>query len=598
MINLEHANDRSRLARTVWHHYNEQELYRASRRETVVNHAGALHLLRQFGGVGSRTPMWGNLIQMGALSHTISVAFSRPKYKVVANTPDAIPTVDRLQAFLNRYTELLGLDEITEQVGLDSFFGFGIIKVAEGMLSPAARMATGLSVGPSIWRISQDDFVWDGSATKWSDVSYMGDIFTVPLSEAQSFQPFLEYNPEDTLALTEHTLQFNRTDSILHGNAAQTFYTPQAMVRLIELYFPHSGMIATWAANTTSFNEISGKPLWVRPYQGHHSGPYSIVSHVKVPDNIIPAAVVDGTKEHHFLFNDLAETSAEAARSAKYNPIYEMGSNQDMDKLLHAKDRSPIGVSDITKISGWEMPGPRQDQTAYMHATLSMFKEFQGNLDDTLGLAPTSKTARQSQLIRSATTVRQAMLRRNMQKMMSAVGLKLGQLALTSPNLRLTIHHPTARGFSRNLSWAPVEDLPRVDNIDEFAVEVVPYSMEYQEPEARLQSIQEAVQAIALIQQLVQAGAPLDLAEFVEMQADYRDLPEIRRLYLDLMPEMKEQVQQAAKSSSAMDMVARSQKPNGDYTRHNVSERTNSGGMNAALAQAQSNPDPSQGGVG
>lgn len=578
MIDPRDPDARMRLAQSMDYWHNYQERFRARRREAVLCHAGVMDRLADLGVKAERREdVWANLVQMAAQAHMITLAFNRPAYKVVAEQPEALSMQDTAEVFLNRYTELIDLESVAREVALDSFFGYGVIYTSVGMLPPRAANAVGQQIGPCCWRVSQDNFLYDGTAATWSEVKYMGHFYYAPLNEAKQFAPFLAQNPEGTAALQEYNTSA-KTSSKLNDAYSSTYYSPEAVVRLVDVYFPGSNLIVTWPANSTTFSEVKDDPLWVRENTGHPAGPYDVVSHVDIPDNLLPAAPIDSTIAHHFLFNDLAEANANAARSAKVNPIHEVGSERDMSRLMTTRDREQVAVTNIQKIGLWEQPGPRPDQTAYQLATLQMFKEFSGNLDDTLGLNPTASTARQSQLIRSANNARAAEARRRMDRCMHSVGLKLLHLGLKSDTLRMSLRKPLGRGFTLDVSWLTRSEFPRDENVEHYLITVVPYSMEFKHPEQRLQSINEGIMLIFQALQLAMQGLPIDLPAFVEMQASYRDAPELRRVLMDLLPEFADRIENGA--------IARQMDPNkGVYTRLNQSTQTNGGGLTQAMTQ-------------
>lgn len=581
MIDPSMPAHRSRLAKSLDHWWGEMDRYRKERRETILNYAadpGASQGLGVDESQGKKR-VWGNLIQMSALAHTIPLAYNNPGYKAIPISPEADAVAPRLQEFLNRWVSIIELGNTARMVAMDSYVGWGIIRTNVAKLPPRAAYAIGQVVGPYAKRISQDHFLLDGSATDWADVGYMGDLTDVPLDEALEFGPFLEFNPEGTANLEEFARQAVNDDSRIHTGAVRE-NTAQAMTRLVEVYFPAAGVTAIWPANDNRFGSVSDPPLLIRPFEGHHSGVYDVLSHLDVPDNLVPIAQSSSTKQLHFLFNELAEVTANQALEAKVNPVFEIGSERDMERLENADDRKPVGVSNIQKIGIHEKPGPTQGQTAYMLGTLSMFKEFSGNLDDTLGLSPTAPTATQSQLIRQATGIRAADARRRMDAMMSLVGRKLAHLALVDHELTLPARQRLGgTELDLDMSFVSHADIPRPANADAFLIDVVAQSMEFRAPEARLAQLNEAVQVIFQAMTMVAQGAPLDMSKFVEMQADYRNLPELRDLFSQLLPEHE------ANRAAARDGNFDPNKPRGLYTRVNQSESTNSGDLTEQLTQ-------------
>lgn len=588
-IDPENPTDRVRL-RSSFDYWNRQnQRYRLARRELVLNIAGSnsayadslgVDLVSRKNGSG-----WNNLMQQAAIANAIQLAYGAPRYLALAKTNDADSIAPRLQSFLNSYSKLINLGKISRMVANDAFVGYGITKTWPGRLPPGARETVKQPIGPMCYRISQDNFLWDGSATQWDYVSYMADTYIVPLREARQYQEFLDYNEEGTKGLMEYTYNQNYTDSLIHTNATRRFNS-QPMTRLMYVYLPYSGIEVFWPANNLTFSQVGDKPLLVRKWTGHHNGPYDILSLLDIPDNLIPATTSESVRNLHYLVNDLQDICANQAREAKIVPVYETGSQRDADRLDSAEDRKPVGVSNIQKIGQWERPGPTQSQTSYMAAATQMFKEQAGNMDDTLGLGQTAATATQSSLIRQRTNARTEESRNRMEEMMTNIGEKLAHLALNDQTLTLPMRQdiPGVEHIKMDVSWLPPQMMPRPQSIVEYDIDVVHGSMAPRDPQARLAQLNEALGQVAQFAQLVAQGVPIELDEIVKIQAEYRDLPELTKVTSSLLQHVAMQRMQTGApqpSTSSSDPSS----PNGNYTRTNVSERTPQGAMQQNLTQ-------------
>lgn len=591
MINPEDANDRIRLSSSMDYWHRQMVGYREDRRETILNLTGSTQAAQALGvSVNKRKRQWGNLLQMSANSNAMILAYNTPRYLALPNTADADQAAPHLQAFLNRYSELVNLGDIARQIAVDAFAGWGIAKVAHGMLSPGARMATGSVGGPMCWRVSQDNFLFDGTATSWDYVSYQADMYLVPLKEAQNFEEFLAYNEEGTRGLQEFTLlnNGNSTDSRIHTNPTRN-YTAQGMTRILYCYLPHSNLEVFWAANRTNLFQVREKPLLVREWRGHHNGPFSVMSMLDIPDNLIPVAKCESTKQLHYLFNDLADITANQGREGKIVPVYETGSQRDMEKLESGDDRKPVGVSNIQKIGIWEKPGASQSQTAQMLSVYQLYKEVAGNLDDTLGLGPTAGTATQSALIRQRTSATAADARRRMDDLMTGIGEKLAKLALIDENLTLPVRNQIpGTDHYEDVSWHPVGAFPRPQNVMEFNIKIVPESMAYRDPMTRLQNLNEGMTQIIQAAQVVAQGVPLDLEAIVKIQAELRDEPLLLRVHDPLLQQL--QMMRLAQNAQGTtpaggETIAPVDPTKGQYTRTNVSQRSNQGAMVQNMSQ-------------
>lgn len=585
MINPESQTDRGRLSKAMKFWYTQHSVYRDSRAEGIKNYIGTPLTSSIFQLESERKPLWGNLIQLSGIAHQLTTVYNVPTYKVIANLPEVDAIAPQLQEFLNRYVNLLDLGSILRAVSLDSFFGYGIFRVDHGLLPPAAMHATGVEAGPRCWRVSQDDYGFDGSAKTWDQIAYHYSFRNVPLQQAQNYIPFLEYNPDGAQALTEYSYWADNEKSRVNDSAFSQ-QSAMEMTRLIDVYFPHSNQVVTWPANQPYFAGVEGKPLLSRDYKGHYTGPYGVLSHLDIPDNLIPVCQNESVRNLHFLFNDLMEITANQATSAKYNPVFEVGNEKDMNRIMDASDRTAVPVSNINKIGSHTIPGPDQSQTAYLSAALGMYKEFSGNLDDSLGLGPTAKTARQSQLINQANSIRGAEAKRRTDAMAVAIGVKLSHLALQDQELTLRYRREIGRSgqFVVESKWrAPTPMGGGIVHADDFSLSIAVGSMQYRSPQEILQEINEASGIIFQAIQMAAGGAPINVEAVVEMQAEYRNLPQLRKLWIGLLPQYAKQV---GETQQAIQFA--SQKPNGNYTRENVSERSNQGGMIQALTQSGS----------
>lgn len=580
MIDIKLASHRNRLSRTISYWHKENEILRQARRKLIINFIGMADLAGLAYGKDSKK-MYGNLIQLAGVAHTIMLAYGRPAWETIPENPESEIFALRMRQFLNKWSELIALGGTIRKVASDSFFGFGITRTNYGILPPAARNATGLEVGPMAKRISFDDFLYDGSAKEIEDCAYFGDLFYVPTELARNFEPFLNYNADAARSLQEFNYNTQYTDARVQDTDTPRNRTATSMTRLLYLYCPHTNEEIFWPANDTDFGGVGDLPLLAQQYQGHYSGPFDICTHLAIPDNVLSVSQAESTIRWHTLFNELADLTAEQSKSSKYNPVFEMGADRDADSLKWVKDRDWAGVSNLNKIGHHVVPGPDQTVLAHMAAAMRLFKEFSFNLDDTLGLAPTAGTATQSSLIRQRSNARSDDMGQTLNRSVENIGRKLGALALKHPSLtlpsRMTI--PGTSNISIDTSFGPESRYPRSQDIDHYNVKLIASSLQYKTPEQILAEIQGSIKRIAQVASIKAAGIPVDLEQYTELEAKYTGHPELRTIFLGVLPE-----QQAKKEQHEMNMM---NPDKGQYTRTNVSEQSNDGQLFSGLAQGQ-----------
>lgn len=574
-INPQDSAARIRLAKSLAYSHQQLKRYHLMRADTIQAYLGvrpddSSMYYQSSEDYHDQLPQ-GNLLQLAAISHQISLAYGDLEFLAEGRTPDKIGTAENLEMAQNRMIKLLDGGETSRRIAADSFFGYGVAKVGIGRLPLAAQSATGLTYGPCYWRVGQEQFLYDMTARHWNDVAIMGDWYMCPVDEA------VERFPQHADRLQRATA-FGRMDSpTVHAHAVDQF-SAQPMVLLFDAYFPGTNVVGTWDIRPDSFGGIEEPPLGLQDFDGHWSGVYSVLTHLYSPDELVPVSMAESFKGFHYLFNRLLKLTADQALTAKFNPLYTAAAEKDMEAVWNAEDRVPVGVMDPTRFGQFESPGPTQSQTAYLAATMSFFKEMTLNLDQRLGLAPSAGTATQAQLLANAGDGIIQEMRRKFNKTLQMVGYKLGHLLMNSPELALKQQRPLVPGsqIPITIQWPPPGGL-QDERIDDYDINIEPRSLEIRTPEIRLQRIYQMASQMVPLFQARQQGAPINPEEILKTFARLSGERDLLAWFEELDPEYTMQKQQSRATAKRADV--------GQYVRHNTSERTNAGNLTQSLTQ-------------
>lgn len=583
-VNPLNATHRIRLSRAVEESFRELQHYSRLRDITIKAYLGATPL--NTGPEWAKTTGWGrrgdskyrkslpkgNLLQAAGLGLQVALAYGEPQFLFKARMPEHIGLAEKLTAGVNRMVTLLNAGDTARNVAADSYFGFGIFKVGIGRMPLSAKATTGLTIGPNIWRVSQNDFIYDIHASDWHNkMAYIGDWYTTPLDEAQEMYP----DHADRLAAMTDT---ERLDSRHVLPRSSNLASAEDEVRLIDLFFQDIGVVATWPLRGSSFGELANEPLMVREYNGHWSGIYEILNHLYSPDELVPIAQAESVKSFHFLFNDLMDKTSEQALNAKINHVYRKGNDTDMQNLWTAKDRFPVSTTLMSPTEAqqlFEIPGPSQSQTAFMSAMFNFFKEFTPTFDEP-ARAP---TATQGALERQTTNAIIGEARRKFNRSLQLVGYKMGHLLMKSNDMILSSSRPLHPGskVSVDVSFLPSRDDPRVATVDDFDISVDPYSTKFRSPEERLQQLTAINREIIGVMQARASGAPINVEKVINTFAEYSGLPEVKEWYEEVDPLFQLQQRQGNTNIPRVGV--------GQYTRESVSTRTDGGEIQQNLEQ-------------
>jgi hypothetical protein len=576
MLNPLNARHRERLPRAFEHSFQELRKYSQVRDSTI----------RAYLGISRHTPEWdwygggankkyekslpkGNLLQTAALSMQIALAYGEPEVLCTARNPDHYGMAFKLDPALNRMGKLLNLGDTARMIAADSFFGYGIYKVGVGRLPLSARAATGLSIGPCIWRVSQDDYIYDITAGHRDQCVFESDVYTMPVEDA------IEQWPEHADRLQAMT-DTDRLDSQHVLSRPSQMNAPELKVYLVDVYFPGSQCVCTWPIRHQSFGELANEPIGWQEYNGHWSGVYEVLNHLYSPDELVPVAQAESSKALHFLFNDLMEATANQARTAKVNPIYQAGADKDMKRIWDAADRYPVSVIDPSRFSTFEIPGPSQSQTSYMAAVMQLFKQMTPTMDE----PQRAPTATQGTQVRETTNAIVGEARRKAHRSLQLVNYKLGDLLISDSNLVLPATKPVMPGSKVmvDATWNPPHKEPRVGKIDDFEISIEPYPTQPRSPEERLALIFTLIERITAVMQARAMGSPINVEKLLGIMARYSGVPEINELFEELAPAEMAQRQQSQQTAPRVGV--------GQYVRENVSTKTDEGALTQNLNEA------------
>lgn len=522
MIDPRDRRDRQFLLRSVRLWRERTRPVRRERRKLVASYINR-PVLSDFYGASYRDgryalnsrPAMLNMMQLAVLAHVIQLAWRGPKYSVVARRFGEEGTIAaaRIQSLLNAYVPLSGLGSIFRRVALDSAFGWGVTKVGVG---PAPKGIYGSEFAPRCWRVDPMQFLADGTSPSFDEAMYLGDLYLMPLDEARGSQFF---DPAIASRLAPWT---GNTRS--EGGMELTEAYAQQVTRLVDIYLPSSGLIATWPAPTDEFSAISGMPLSVRPTPFN---PYDVMAVYDSPQSLHEIAPTGYVHELHKLSNDMMSKAATQARQSKRNVVFRLGSGPDAMAITNAEDGEAVGLTQLKDIDTFQYPGVDPQITNMLGLAQAEFKEQGGNIDAALGLNPTAPTARQSAQQLQQIGARQSVNRQRFEEIAGSVGEKIATLAMADPLLQLDIREPVPGldNYYIPMDWGP--QFPVTQAVNEFNFEVVPFSMAYRSPEERLAQLQQASMEFVQMMSLASQGAPIDIGAVLRTIAEYRDIPEL-----------------------------------------------------------------------
>ncbi len=514
-INLKNPQSRARLQKAIKRSWEMGASERMRRADLISIYADRPKLADLLLDDKEKTA-YLNLFALFVRGHEISLAYRAPRWSVNARRVEGKGFDKMAQNFLDQYAAILNFANLVQLWAVDTAFGRAVGKVCnsiapKGITSPTA---------PRCYRLNPDHFIPDRSAPSHDEWLYAADIYFADHEEAKAHEHF---HPERRANLSAWTNSGSatRTSFMDAGNDHELFASDQT--RLIDVYIPTLGVIATWPCSSDSFSEIADhEPLQVIDTPAN---PYPVVDLLTTPDSLDVISRLGQLRPLNMLANDLYTKGAIQAKQSQRNPVYELGDELDAGTVLSKPDGEAAGLNNTKALDVFVLPGPDQSVLAMAANAASQFGEQAGNLNTQLGISAGAPTARQTQALIGQISQAQAVDRMKFERFLGEVGKRLLTLAFHDEALELSyaVQMPGSKIWM-NAGWGQKFLQGRMGRIEDFAVETVAFSTAFRGPQERLAQMQQASTMVFGAMQQAAMGAPINIEAVISDAAEAFDL--------------------------------------------------------------------------
>lgn len=582
---LSYPGEQDRLFRAVQRSYQSLDGYREVNRKLVEEYGGTYY--QQETGT-ERVNRYVNLIQQAVETYQMLLAANRPRVMISTAITELQGFAGHYEHALNLLIKEIGLEDTMKQWVMDAFFCVGIIKTHLGdagliQIETDRWMDPGK---PFASNIALDDFVYDIKANKWGEVRYAGDMYSMAWEDAADI--FGEDVLKDHTPRMRATDDVDRVDTLSRGTDSDTDDFEE-MIDFADIWVPRYKKTFTYVVQSRRQFILTGDPVAVEEWTGDEHGMYHLLGLGDVPENIMPASPASHLEQLDALINDLVRKCARQGRRQKDVNLYTAGGSAAASQIQLADDGEWVNVNDTADVSTIKQGGVDAGTYAFLQGGMEMFDRMAGNLQTLSGLGSPEATARQAGMVNQAAgnkvdKMAKTVLGRTNQ-LLKALGVMLWQDEFLNMTMQISIE---GTPYTATTSWKPGD---REGNFADYNFETDVYSMQYQSPASRLESLNQYVQSVL---------SPM--APMLEQQGGYIDMMELNAEYSKLLnyPNLKNIVKfggMVPDEQKAVSSIPR--KPptsTRNYVRHNVSDQ--GGGtlgqsgqaMNAAASAATAGP--------
>ena len=500
-------------------------------------------MVRQFvggswseGGAPDRVPV--NFLEMAVNIYRRQVAARAPRIMVRSKGSEHVAFADDLEIAVNLAIEDMRFDESMRRWVLEAMFGMGVMKVG---LAPSDRKEVmGFTHDPGqpfADVVDFEDFVFDITAKRWDQVQFCGNRYALPMDCIKDYKMF----PKKTVVKQEKTGTNEQGDeriSQLVDSEGGSFGTESYMdlVELWDIWLPYEGIIATFQCSPEGGIETR-EPLKIVDWEGPEGGPYHLLSFGDVPGQIMPLPPAALMIDLHDLGNRVFRKLGRQSDRQKTITLVASSNQDDGRRITAANDGDAISVDRPEATKEIRYGGVDQSSLAFFQQLRQLTSYFGGNLETLGGLNNATNTASQEQLVKSQATMRISDMQERATEAATRVIKSISYYMWTDPVRAYRI--PKKIPGSDMSITSTLKPERREGEFLDYAIDIIPFSMQSRTPTERLQTAMQVMQTyiLPLAPMLQQRGLVPDIESFLKMTAELSGAPEV----LDLIKKVEQE---------------------------------------------------------
>lgn len=437
-----------------------------------------------------------------------------PQVIVETDYEELLPTATDFETVLNRKIKRMKLKESLNICAIEALFTIGVMCVGVGL--------DGEYDGGSAFAepVLFPDLILDWSAQSWETQSYVGHEFLVPMEWVEGNEDLLP-EPRDQFVEWQRNQQFATGRDWQRATSALS-QQYEKLVRFRQLYLPRRKKTVLFAVDGPIRDALRTSD-WTGPY----CGPYIPLAFRTVPGNVFPLAPLLPLYD----LDDFANKAySKAFRQAdRCKTIGLTQSPDDASIIGGAGDGDIKGVSDPNAVVEKKFGGADQNVVDAANLSQHLFMYLGGNLELAGGLAPSSSTVGQDQLLAKGASGKMTDMQDAMTAFQTEVITSIGYWTWADPTSeeRFT-KRLEGTDFGIPAMWSPET---RSGEFFQFNLSVNPYSYVKRSPSEQAQFITQILEQVILpALPYMQQGSPIDWEYYFKMLARYNNSPEINML--------------------------------------------------------------------
>ncbi|MBE3144996.1 MAG: hypothetical protein IMZ61_13925 [Planctomycetes bacterium] len=473
-----------------------------------------------------------SLLELAISTYTQRLSGGKPQVLFTTPHDQLQPQKSKLQRGTNHLLNEIDFGDTLADAVQGGFFSMGIIKM--GLDQRAKVEWNGFMhdvMQPFADSVTLDNWVHDMSATRWDKVQFCGDRYSLLLEDAKEmFQHGDKLMPiGDTEGSGDND---DKLKEMTQSGGNKEYY--RDIGEVWDIWDPRENLIITLAAGEGQPCDVTGEYLNVMEWNGPERGPYRLLRFNPVRGNIMPLPPVALWMDMHELANNVMRKLGRQAGRQKTVFGAQPGGEADADTTIQANDGDIVKLLNPKNIATMNFPGVDPQQLAFLIQLKNMASWLWGNLDALGGLSPQADTLGQDRLLTASASQRLVKMQNTTMDYAHSCILCLSELLYQDPG---TVLGQTKRHGNIEIPvyWTP-ED--READFIEYNMKLEPYSLQYQSPTERLETIRQTMlQMVApFMQQMMAQGIHVDFEKLYRIISEYTGIDELNQILIYTNP--------------------------------------------------------------
>ncbi|MEE8466613.1 MAG: hypothetical protein V3S68_09065 [Dehalococcoidia bacterium] len=494
------------------------QTYRENRTDAIKEYVG-----RYYAEEGHENRVALNKVEQLVGIFSRQLAARRPRALVRTKDRNLKNEALRLELSLNDLVVSLKLGQTLRDIAVDAIFAMGVAKVGLGANSAEDQPQAFVEL------VDLDDLILDLKATRPDQMQFIGNRYRVPLEEAKKsalFNAGVRANLQASDGEDHQQQRDHEARRITQGAdfSGDHEYIPHT--ELWDLWLPYDGIVITMPAS------MQGKPLRVVQWEGPTNGPYRTLSFGRVPGNILGLSPVATLMDLHRITNGAYSKMVDEAQNLKTVLGYTGEASEDVGRLNSTPDGHSCRIDRPKESKELSFGRVHPELMALAMSANEEFNRAAGNLDALGGLQPQSGTLGQDRMLLQSASKRISDMQDEMIKFTAEIMRDLAWYEWNDPLLNRRVSRKVGdTGIAVSMSLTREN---RHGNLDDFDIEIEPYSMQHQSPSTRLSVLMDVYQTFLLpnMQMMAAQGIQVNFPEFLKLIARFTDMSELNDIVM------------------------------------------------------------------